>query len=387
LFVYFSGNSGLELLDNSGLSEFRMLVDVVKLDRALDRTLEAAVDHSLWPAILQEIAEATNAYGVNVLTLKGISPGGIIATESLGPALEGYFDGGWHLNEWRVRGMPLLARQGTALEQDYTSRDDFERQDYYRDQRRFGLGRTCAVGFSAFDTSMVMGLHRRYDDDPFDAEDETVFRAMRDRLIMSVNMMQTLSATRVEAMSDAFEMTGMAAVFFGRNGRVVKTNAAADKVLGADLKVVDNRLVTTRHDMTALIQKRMAAVSTAAWLSPLDQQPILVAREDKKPLMVRIQRLGGNLVDIFKTAVGVCLIEDLEPVRESNVAGVARAFGLTNKQAQIAVFLAQGRRLRDIADETCISYETARTHLRMIFERTATNRQSDLVAIVARFSK
>jgi DNA-binding CsgD family transcriptional regulator/PAS domain-containing protein len=364
-----------------------MLVDVAKLDKALDRTLEAAVDHSLWPGILQDIAQATNAFGVNVLALKGIFPGGIVATESLGPALEGYFDGGWHLNEWRVRGLPLLARQGTALEQDYTTRDNFEQQAYYRAQRRFGLGRTCAVGFSGQDASMVMALHRRYDDDPYDVEDEAVFRVMRDRLVVAANMMQALSVTRLEAMSDAFEIAGLPAVFFNRSGRVTKTNAAAAKILGGDLKIVENRLVAKHHAETVLIQKRMAAVATSAWLTPADHQPITISRNDKRPLLVRIQRLGGNLADIFNSAVGVCLVEDMEPSMETDTAGVARTFGLTNKQAQIAVFLAQGRRLRDIADEMGISYETARTHLRMIFDRTSTNRQSDLVAIVARFSK
>ncbi len=361
-----------------------MLVDVVKLDMALDRTLEAAVDHSLWPGILQQIAEATNAFGVNVLALKGIFPGGIVSTESLGPALEGYFDGGWHLNEWRVRGLPLLARQGTALEQDYTTRDDFERQAYFRDQRRFGLGRTCIVGFSAFDNSMVMGLHRRYNDDPFDAEDEQVFRVMRERLVVAANMMHSLATTRVEAMADAFEMVDTPAIFFSRHGRVTRTNGAASRLLGGELKIVDGRLISSNHEETVCIQKCMSTVATAAWLTPSDGKPIMVARADKRPLLVRVQRLGRTLGDIFGSSVGVCLIDDLEPQKVADVSTIGKSYGLTARQAEIALKLAQGKRLRTIADEMQITYETARTHLRTIFERTGTNRQSELVRILSR---
>lgn len=364
-----------------------MLIDVGKLDKALDRTLEAAIDHSLWPGILQQIAEATNAFGVNVLALKGIFSGGIVTTESLGPALEGYFDGGWHLNEWRVRGLPILARRGTVLEQDYTTRDDFERQAYFRDQRRFGLGRTCMVGFSAQDNSMVMGLHRRFNDDPYGVEEEQIFKVMSDRLIVAANIMHSLSVKGLDAMAEAFEMVDTPAVFFSRLGRVTKVNRAASKLLGSDLKVADGRLVCASHEDSLRIQKRMIAVATAAWLTPSDGRPIMIARVEKRPLLVRIQRLGGNLGDIFGTSVGVCLIEDLEPKTVSDVSAVGQSFGLTLRQTEIALKLAQGRRLRDIAEEMQITYETARTHLRTIFERTSTNRQSDLVRILSRSGK
>lgn len=361
-----------------------MLIDVAKLDQALDRTLEAAIDHSLWPSILQSIGEATKAFGVNVLALKGIFPGGIIATESLGPALDGYFDGGWHLNEWRVRGIPLLKRQGTALEQHYTTRDDFEKQAYYRDQRRFGLGRTCVVGFSAQDNTMVMGLHRRYNDDPYDVEDEAIFRIMRERLVVSANMMHTLAVTKLDGMSEAFEATKTPAVFFARSGRITKTNQSATHLFGTDLKIVDGRLVTSSHEVTARIQKRMHAVATAVWLTPEEARPIMVVRAEKRPLLIRVQRLGGNLVDLFGASAGVCLIEDLEPAKVSDISTVARSFGLTIKQAEIALLLAQGKRLREIADMVGITYETARTHLRAIFEKTSTNCQSELVALLTR---
>ncbi|MBY5918469.1 hypothetical protein HFO77_29185 [Rhizobium leguminosarum] len=96
-------------------SESCMLIDVDKLDRALDRSIEAAVDHSGWPDVPQSIAKATNAFRANIPALRGIFPGGIVTTQSLGPALESYFNGGRHLNEWRLRGPPLLMRQAPPL--------------------------------------------------------------------------------------------------------------------------------------------------------------------------------------------------------------------------------------------------------------------------------
>ncbi|MBZ9791703.1 helix-turn-helix transcriptional regulator [Rhizobium sp. 3T7] len=361
-----------------------MKIDITKLNAALDRVIEAAFDHSLWPGILQQISDATTAFGVNILPLKGNFPGGLVATESLMPALEAYFDGGWQHREWRMRGMPLLMRQGTALEQHYTSRDDFERQEYYRAQSKYGLGRTCAVALTPEDDLYVLALHRRLDQDPFNEEDEQVIRLMRDRLMVAVRIMQLSASQRLEGMKAAFEVENLAAVFFDRFGKVTTLNAAAEKILGSDLKVSHERILQgRRHSETIQIQNRMKATLSEEWLVPGSNAPILIRREEGRPILLRLQRLGRNLNDLFSSSIGVCIIDDLEKRAAIDPKQIALTFGLTITESTLASTLASGAQLREASELRKMSYETARSHLRSIFSKTGVRRQSELVDLIS----
>ncbi|PWJ84881.1 DNA-binding CsgD family transcriptional regulator [Pseudaminobacter salicylatoxidans] len=361
-----------------------MLVNTAKLDSALDRAIEASADHSLWPAILEQVAEATEAFGVNILSMRGIFPGGLVMTDSLQPAIEGYFDGGWHTKEWRVRGLPLLKRQGTVLEQHYTTRDEFKDEEYYRAQSKYGLGRTCVIGISNPSDAICFALHRRIDEDPFDIDDEQIFRAVRDRLMVSASIMRNAASHRIEGMREAFEVAKIGAVFFDRFGKVTTLNDAASAFLGRELQVSGGELRSRVHAETVQIKKRMAAVLTSIWLNPELAKPILVQRIDARPILLRIQRLGGNLPDVFSHSAGVCLIEDLDQPKVSDAANLAHVLGLTKAEAALAATLANGVSLRGAAEKRAIGYETARTQLRSIFSKTSTRNQQDLVALIAR---
>lgn len=361
-----------------------MLINLEKLDQALDRSLEAAIDPSLWPEILQKVADATGAFGVNIVPVKGRFPGGIISTDSLKPALEGYFAGGWDKREWRTRGFPTLLARGTVLEQHYTSREQFKTEEYYRAQSKFDLGRTCIVGLNSGDDLTGFVLHRKLGDDPFETEHEDIFRMMRDRLMVSATIMKNLSASKIEGMVEAFQTAGIGAVFFNRHGKVTAINAEASRCMGHHLAIVQHELRTSKSDVTAVVRKRMHTILGSGWLEPKDNDPILIEREQQRPLLLRIQRLGGNLPDVFTHSVGVCLIEDLNPRTRTKASVISELLGLTQAETALAMKLAEGFSLREAAASRSISYETARTHLRSIFDKADVRRQSELISLISR---
>ena len=57
-------------------------------------------------------------------------------------------------------------------------------------------------------------------------------------------------------------------------------------------------------------------------------------------------------------------------------------FGLTPSEARLALHLVAGETLRSAAAKFSISYETARTHLKNIFNKTGTCRQTQLVIVI-----
>ena len=57
-------------------------------------------------------------------------------------------------------------------------------------------------------------------------------------------------------------------------------------------------------------------------------------------------------------------------------------FGLTPAEAKLALHLVAGETLRSAAAKLSISYETARTQLKNIFNKTRTRRQAELVILI-----
>lgn len=57
-------------------------------------------------------------------------------------------------------------------------------------------------------------------------------------------------------------------------------------------------------------------------------------------------------------------------------------FGLTPAEACLAVSLAAGKRLEDVAEERGVRMPTLRTPMRAILDKTGTDRQSDLMCLI-----
>ena len=59
-----------------------------------------------------------------------------------------------------------------------------------------------------------------------------------------------------------------------------------------------------------------------------------------------------------------------------------RHFGLTQAEARVALHLVAGETLRSAEVKLSITYETARTHLKNIFNKTGTSRQAELLVVI-----
>jgi DNA-binding CsgD family transcriptional regulator len=89
------------------------------------------------------------------------------------------------------------------------------------------------------------------------------------------------------------------------------------------------------------------------------------------------QTVGALTPTVAAAFIGTEMIDS-----EAAVEIVAPLYGLTAAEARVAVVLMQGRSLTEVAIELRVSKETARKHLRALFRKTLTNRQSELVRLL-----
>ena len=67
---------------------------------------------------------------------------------------------------------------------------------------------------------------------------------------------------------------------------------------------------------------------------------------------------------------------------DQHIAPLQIRYGLTPSESRLALRLATGESLRVAAAALDISYETARTTLKRVFEKTGTHRQTELVIVI-----
>jgi DNA-binding CsgD family transcriptional regulator len=362
-----------------------MRFDVELLDHASDEFFTAALNPSQWPAVLEKVSIASGSFGINIVPIAGRVPDCIIATDSLKPAMECYFEDEWDKRDFRALQVPLLERQGVVLEQEFASSEQFETLEYYKAQVEFGLRWTAMVGFSSGEDVLAFVLHRQIHEGPFERDEAAVLQHIRQKLMISATMMRDISASTVNGMCAAFEIANVACIFFDRLGMVTIINEKAKTLLGADLQITNGELRPASRDDAAVFNRRLKSVLGSAISFGADEDAVLLlARKGKRPLIARIQRIGGEVQDVFTHSCAVAVIEDPEERVQQRPGTLNKLFGLTRAEAEIAQLLAQGVSLHEIAALRTVSYETARAHLKAIYRKTETNRQSELSLLLAK---
>lgn len=211
-------------------------IDIPELEKAMDGLLESALVPERWAGTLEAISRATGSVGAHIMPAVGKFSPGFLTTPNLLEAFDVYFAEDWYKRDFRERGLSVALAKGIVIEHDIASEDEFRRQEFYTEfLARFGLRYSAMIGFTSGDTLLSLNLQRRVDDHPFDREEERILLAMRSKLTASAEIIRSLQAAKIESMSEAFELSGTASVFFDRTGRVSHLNSRAERLLDGDM--------------------------------------------------------------------------------------------------------------------------------------------------------
>ena len=161
----------------------------------------------------------------------------------------------------------------------------------------------------------------------------------------------------------------------GGDARAWYINEAAQKMLAdaEPLALEDDRLFTRHRHENAQLQKLIgAAISVADNVSDSSVLALTCANGDvpTHALVISVRAAPGAVVFLRRRA-------DFPRPSPGRLRAV---YGLTASEAHLAAELAAGKTLDMVARELELSKETIRKHLRRVFAKTGTSRQSELVA-------
>ena len=198
---------------------------------------------------------------------------------------------------------------------------------------------------------------------------------------------------RVEAAALADTLDGLAAGVFlvDAGGRIVHANASGHALVhdGSCLSAPGGRLTAT--DPQAGEALRDAFVAAAGGDNSLGVKGIAVPLKSQDgdryiahtlPLTAGARRKAGTAY----AAVAAVFVRKTELDLVSPFEAIARDFRLTPAEVRVLFTLVDVGGVPEAAPVLGISETTVKTHLKHLFEKTATSRQADLVKLVAGYT-
>ena len=177
------------------------------------------------------------------------------------------------------------------------------------------------------------------------------------------------------------DKTGSGIVQLDRRGRIVEANDQARDLLrkGDALHDRDGRLRARLPADDAVLQGLLARV-LPGFGGQGASGSLKVRRPDGVPgLTVHLSPAGSGKNGFRpKRVAAIVLVADGAPMR-IDPALVEAAFGFTPAESQVAVLLAEGRTVRDIAAVTDRTERTVRWHIQQTFDKLGISRQVELV--------
>ncbi len=228
------------------------------------------------------------------------------------------------------------------------------------------------IGFRSQERVVSLTLLRSGRVGPYDAGERAWLRRIGPHWVNACKLRERLAQPDRDgrAAVHALEAIGTAVFFLDQAGRCTRWNASADILLrdGSLVRLRGGRLLAASPGSGSMV---LAATGPTA----------LRCKNGTVAGHAAIHALPSG--GAFGDASAVVFVDPIRASRPVDVRqALCAAFGLTPREAELAVRLAHGEGLAAVAEAMGISVGAARTRLKTVFGKTGTRHQAGVVAVV-----
>lgn len=183
-----------------------------------------------------------------------------------------------------------------------------------------------------------------------------------------------------DAALGALNLLAVGVVLVEDSGRILIANRVAQQILerGDGLSVSGGRLSAACSQDHAALGRSIAAASNA---SPSSAALACGRPSGRRALSVVVKALRRHARP-DQPGFAAVFITDPDQEVAAEAQDLASLYGLTPAEARLAARLARGMSPAQAAGALGLTVNTVRTHLKRIFSKTETRRQSDLVRLL-----
>lgn len=247
------------------------------------------------------------------------------------------------------------------------------------------------------DATVILGCLRRSADGPLPAEALAFLDRLRPHLQRAVRLSQAQFVYSAQALVGhaLVDKLRQPVMLLTTNGDVVLANEAARCLLRSTslVQVVENRLVLPQAYRQAFLDQCAElehGVRTSAHAGADTDKAFRSLHMTSEPGAAQDVLYGFFTLLVPERTLGSFGLRPLvmlffyhptsAQVIDSDL--LTAAFGLSHAECRVASLLADGLPLKSIADTLGVQYDTVRKQLMSIYQKTATNRQPELVRLL-----
>lgn len=341
-------------------------------------------DETVWTRLCDSLAAELNAVGVV------IRPGRPDPSSPHSPALsevhKAYIRDGWQKVSFRERGLPLLPRKGIFVDQDFITESEMEAEPYYQEfLAPHGLKWGAGIGFRIDDHWWLAKVLRSPQQGPFDEDVQPKLSEIGRHLGRACEMSLMLRRKRVQGLVEGLFALNLGAFAIDCTGKVAVMNRIAEGLLGKEIDVSRGYLTASDPTIQEALEKLIATLRSVDAAPPLENI-IIPQPSGQYPLVLQACRVDGARESVLPSIRGILVVTNPNRRTASGRDLMAETFGLSRSEAAIVAQLIKGHSIEESANNMQLSRETVRSHLKSIFQKTSTHRQSELVMLANRLA-
>jgi DNA-binding CsgD family transcriptional regulator len=305
--------------------------------------------------------------------------------------LDQYVRHQWYINHYRAdRGFPLLdSRRTVVVEHDLATDDERKKLPQYNElYLRFGYPGYAMIGFRVDGNPWVVPMLRATAQGHFSRQDAARLAELAPHFARMIRLSDRFALRQAQDQLDLLDRVACAAVLIDWKGTVIRINASAADLMGANLRVSRGMLTAadppSNRALQTLVQQLRTLGSSRGGTPP---GRVYIRRTNQAPMVIDALPVAGLAADAFRSARAVLTIADLDANPAPPEEALRVAFGLTAAEARLAAQLVGSGSLNAAADALGIAKETARNQLKAVFAKTGTHRQSQLVALLSKLAR
>ncbi len=301
----------------------------------------------------------------------------------LGPAIEAMSRPEFTVRELRAR--LVGASAGFVRDDTILTARDYEHPVFKGGLLPAGLRWGAATQFEApWGMKVVVCFRRKTEDGPFDAANLQFLNALKPHFERCAAISARLHLEQAQFATQFLSALGMPALVFDDAGQIIAFN----DLIEAQTDIFNWRLPTLMafSDPDADVALRVAV---ARWREsdPLVYRSLPIRNaKGASAAIAHLVAMGDRQGPLFARFWALVILTPITAPPAPPFELVLATFHLTPAEAKIAIGLALGKPVEQIAADDNLSVNTVRAHVRGILRKTRTRRQGDAMRLLAGLS-
>ena len=349
----------------------------------IDRIYECSFVPDLWPGVLDELAELTDARGGLLFSAAGRVLNWT-SSASLKDVFQSYVTDGWFKRCPRQVCLFSRSQPSFLVEHDFWTEEQLAATPIYRDFfRPHGLGWSAGTGLQMpTGDNIVFSIEREFSRGPFEKDRVDRLNELRPHLARSAFVNARLGLQHAKGASETLTAMRLPALLLDEAGTVIEANHLMEDLTDHVHWHAHGRIALADSRANGLLWTSLAALDGSSD-SAVRSFP-LRGEDDRAAMVVHIIPIRRSAHDIFTRSYALLVVTPVTSPRAPTVELLRSLFDFTASEARVARGLALGETPDEIAATGGVAISTVRSQLRMVLEKTGCTRQAEVVALLAK---